>query len=256
MRFNRRHHPEIHLTRARSHLQPASLYVRALSVSSRPQGTATENSAQTPSMGPQWLPSWHLLIVAAWLAGCLIGLGRLARAWLRMREGLGRARPIRAGRIYQDAAELAARAGIRCPHLTQLDELASPIAADGRRIVLPDWVFEQFDPAQMRAMLAHEIAHLARRDPLSKARGCRRLCTALVHATRFACASPARRDRRTELRCVGSEPAWQQPRDGRMPGQMRRAPVAGRRVRAGDEHGRIAIRHCCSESITCWKEQP
>ena len=142
--------------------------VRALSVSSRPQGTATGNSARTPSMGPQGLPSWHLLVVATWLAGCLIGLGRLARAWLRMREGLVRARPIRAGRIYHDAAELAARAGIRCPHLTQLDELASPIAANSRRIVLPDWVFEQFDPAQLRAMLAHEIAHLARRDPLQR----------------------------------------------------------------------------------------
>ena len=35
----------------------------------------------------------------------------------------------------------------------------------GRHIVLPERFFEELDPEQQRAALAHELAHVARRDP-------------------------------------------------------------------------------------------
>ncbi|SFN36688.1 M56 family metallopeptidase [Dokdonella immobilis] len=124
---------------------------------------------------PDW-PRWHLLLAVAWLVGTLISLARLGGAWLRLRSALRLARPVVHGRLLADAAELAARAGLACPQLARLDTLAGPIAATGGRIILPGWVFERFDAPQMRAMLAHELAHLYRRDPQ------RRLAAA------FACA--------------------------------------------------------------------
>ena len=114
---------------------------------------------------PLDLPAWQQMLVAAWLAGFLLLLARLCGAWLRLHGALRLARPISRGRLHADAAELAARAGLACPRLARFDSLASPIAATGGRIILPGWVFERFDANQMRAMLAHEIAHLARRDP-------------------------------------------------------------------------------------------
>ena len=48
------------------------------------------------------------------------------------------------------------------------DDLGSPVAALGRRIVMPGWALELLDRDQLAAMLAHEVAHLARRDPLWK----------------------------------------------------------------------------------------
>ena len=40
-----------------------------------------------------------------------------------------------------------------------------PLALAGRHIVLPDRFLEELDPEQQRAALAHEMAHVARRDP-------------------------------------------------------------------------------------------
>ena len=40
-----------------------------------------------------------------------------------------------------------------------------PLALGGRHIVLPERFFEELDPEQQRAALAHEVAHVARRDP-------------------------------------------------------------------------------------------
>jgi beta-lactamase regulating signal transducer with metallopeptidase domain len=40
-----------------------------------------------------------------------------------------------------------------------------PLALGGRRIVLPERFIEELDPEQQRAALAHEMAHIARRDP-------------------------------------------------------------------------------------------
>ena len=79
-----------------------------------------------------------------------------------------------------------------------LPGLASPIAASGARIVLPSWVSDALDRNQIQAMLAHEVAHLARRDPAWK------LATALCCACLwFLPTLPARRrlDEVAELSC-------------------------------------------------------
>ena len=46
------------------------------------------------------------------------------------------------------------------------DELPSPVAIGMREICLPTEVVHDFSPAQRDALVAHEIAHLERRDPI------------------------------------------------------------------------------------------
>jgi beta-lactamase regulating signal transducer with metallopeptidase domain len=114
------------------------------------------------------LPSWHLMLIAGWLAGALLALARLGTSFVRLERLLARAEPVEDARLRTDVAALAIQADIEAPRLAAFDDLASPIAARGRRILLPRWAIELLDREQLRAMLAHETAHIARRDPAWK----------------------------------------------------------------------------------------
>ena len=53
----------------------------------------TPSSVASPVAGPHSvrafsivIPSWHLMLIAGWLAGALIALARLATAWLRLQR--------------------------------------------------------------------------------------------------------------------------------------------------------------------------
>jgi beta-lactamase regulating signal transducer with metallopeptidase domain len=62
------------------------------------------------------------------------------------------------------ASEVAAALGLPTPRLGELDSLHSPLALPGHRILLPRWS-HALGVDQQRALLAHELTHLARRDP-------------------------------------------------------------------------------------------
>ncbi len=142
----------------------------AASVDARSENPAraasTVTRTNTPS--PARLPSWPVLLVAGWLAGALLGLARLAGAWIRLERSVSRSEPVTKAALATDVAALAIQAEIDGPRLAALDDLASPIAVRGRRILLPNWAVDLLDRDQLRAMLAHEIAHIARRDPAWK----------------------------------------------------------------------------------------
>ena len=107
-------------------------------------------------------------IVALWLAGAALALLRTAASWRRLRRALAHAQPLMHAELAQDLAELTPRAFAHPPRgvrLLGLDAIPSPLAASGSRIVLPGWALASLDRAKLRAMLAHELAHLARRDP-------------------------------------------------------------------------------------------
>jgi len=59
---------------------------------------------------------------------------------------------------------LAIESGRCSPRLFELDHIDSPFAI-GQYIVLPSWARLQWSRAQLQAALAHEFAHLQRRDP-------------------------------------------------------------------------------------------
>jgi HEAT repeat protein/beta-lactamase regulating signal transducer with metallopeptidase domain len=63
-------------------------------------------------------------------------------------------------------ADLKREAGVtRHIVLTASQTISSPVALGTNEICLPAAAMDELDPAQQRAMLAHELAHLVRRDP-------------------------------------------------------------------------------------------
>lgn len=111
------------------------------------------------------LAAW--LLIGLWLAGLMWGairllvqmacVHRLARAAQHhgAEAGPGLARAARA---------LADELVIAPPTLRLLPQLQSPMVLPGAKVLLPPWS-ETLTTAQQRAMLAHELSHLQRRDP-------------------------------------------------------------------------------------------
>lgn len=142
---------------------------------------------------------WPQLLFAAWLAGVLLVLARLGVGWLRLERMLAAASPLHDARLEADAALLAAAARIVAPQLAVHDELASPFAARGGRVVMPRWALDLLERAQLHAMLAHETAHLARRDPTWRLAAA--LCCALLWFLPLSALARRRLDEIAEFAC-------------------------------------------------------
>jgi len=102
------------------------------------------------------------------MIGALLMLVRTAMRLRRLRDAFADATPLDEGHLITDAAMIADNAHVAPPTLFIMDVLPSPVALQGGRIVLPRWAIESLDRAQLRAMIAHETAHIARRDPAWK----------------------------------------------------------------------------------------
>lgn len=99
------------------------------------------------------------------LLGAAASLGRLGVTVARLRRGLHDRTPLR-GMLRERLGRLLARA--RVPQdsvqLSMSERVGSPVALAGREIVVPERALE-LAPRQQEAMLAHELAHVIRRDP-------------------------------------------------------------------------------------------
>lgn len=134
-----------------------------------PSASRSNEAPAAPGQGAWQLPatlSAGLLLV--WLLGALpvalrlAGQGWALARWARRRPGV----PLNAASglvaMVQDLGHLLGL--IRLPGLRLVDGLSSPMLLSGRHLLLPAWV-AQLEPAQQRALLAHELAHLQRHDP-------------------------------------------------------------------------------------------
>jgi beta-lactamase regulating signal transducer with metallopeptidase domain len=128
-----------------------------LTIAEMPQRFAPHVNS-TPIDWPRW-------IVAVWLLGAVASLLRTGMKIRTLRRTLRPARPLSDIALDVDSTAISQRIGISPPLLLQLDDIPSPIAAHGARIVIPDWALQTLEREQLRVMLAHEIAHIARRDP-------------------------------------------------------------------------------------------
>lgn len=111
-----------------------------------------------------WLPRLLPLALLAWLLGALWHGSRLllsARALSRLQRA---ATPLELPEWQQDAQSLASQFGLAPPPL-RVAEIASPMATPGGLVLVPRWTLA-LPPLQRRALLAHELSHLRRRDPL------------------------------------------------------------------------------------------
>ena len=126
---------------------------------------ATVEPVRLASAGTvNWTP-WILLL---WASVAAILLGNLVRAWLALSRTLACRRPISGGSLHAKLEHLRKQGGLRRPvRLCVSQEIASPLAMGTFRpeICLPERV-EQLPEAMQESILAHELAHVARFDPL------------------------------------------------------------------------------------------
>src|SRR5213078_4818435 len=128
-----------------------------------PVGTTSPTSRTSAAIRAA-LPLLTVLLWAAvalgwslhYLARRLILVGRLADR-----------RAVSDGPLAATLAELRRSTGYRRRvHLTMARTISSPVALGLSEICVPELALSELGLAQQRSMLAHELAHLARRDSL------------------------------------------------------------------------------------------
>lgn len=142
-----------------------------------PAGPAMVTAAADRAVGPTTSApavgrTWATVLAAAWSLGMLLLIVRLLRTKRRLGSRIAARVVVSSGPLRERLDELCRRAGVqRHVGLTTLDGLSSPIALGVRRpeIVVPTRVLQDLDAAQQEAMLAHELAHHVRKDPLNLA---------------------------------------------------------------------------------------
>ena len=116
-------------------------------------------------LGPR--PDLALLVAAAWCALISVRLIGFIRAERRARAALGpRHRCANPQHLRMLAAQANAAGMRRVPILTTSRQIFSPVAILPGEICVPDGVFDRLTTAGQNVLLAHEMAHHARRDPL------------------------------------------------------------------------------------------
>ncbi len=112
---------------------------------------------------------WPALVGAAFLAGLMLALARLALGLAAVRRLRAKTQPIDDGRLQTVATELCRRLNAARPvELRESPQLDSPATIGWRRplVILPsDW--REWTDAERRVVLAHEIAHISRGDYLT-----------------------------------------------------------------------------------------
>ncbi|NOT88228.1 MAG: M56 family metallopeptidase [Lysobacter sp.] len=132
----------------------------------------TRTAAATPTAGPApvALPIASdalFLGLMLWLSGTVLLFVRVmcqALGLLRLRRRLVHAGVPAGVELQRTMQRLVQEMHVRAPTLRVLSGLTSPLVLPGA-VLLPRWA-EGLDARQQCAMLAHELAHLRRRDPL------------------------------------------------------------------------------------------
>lgn len=115
---------------------------------------------------PPWVPNAAL---ALWLAGALVGIARLEMGRRRYWRLAGARHAVADTESADALRRLREAAGVeRTIYLTAAEGLQAPAAIGLAEICLPAAALGALTPAQRESVLAHELGHLARRDPLWK----------------------------------------------------------------------------------------
>jgi beta-lactamase regulating signal transducer with metallopeptidase domain len=136
-----------------------------------PAGRRIEAEANPAGTGDRIGRIWRAAIpwlLVAWLMGTVLCLARLAGSITRL-HALRRRSTIAPPRITREVELLARRLGITRPAEVRLScDADMPLTFGALRplVLLPSRFAEDLRPDQMRLVLAHELAHVARRDYL------------------------------------------------------------------------------------------
>ena len=136
-------------------------------VADAPQGARSAQDDKVVAQDGKAPIAGHTVAVVAWAAIALLLALAFAARRLILVGRIGDRRAVQDGRLLDELNLLAHNAGFRrTPRLTSTVRISSPIALGVREICVPETALDELDLEQQRSMLAHELAHLARRDPL------------------------------------------------------------------------------------------
>lgn len=105
------------------------------------------------------------LLLGLWLVGALLLLARVASTARRAMRELATRQPVTHGTLHARLRALCVKEKASLPPLSIMDDLPGPLTLPNSEICVPHWASEQLEQSQLDAMLAHELAHVRRRDP-------------------------------------------------------------------------------------------
>ncbi len=113
------------------------------------------------------LPGWQRMALAGWLLGALALSAVFLSSWIRLRLHLRRRLEVGSGPARRALDRLLTGASRRRVRLTGSGRLPVPVAlgVGEREICLPRRALAELDERQQEGLIAHELAHLERRDP-------------------------------------------------------------------------------------------
>jgi hypothetical protein len=112
------------------------------------------------------LPAWSTLVLCTFAAGLLLASSRLALGVWAVERLRRSSRPLQDAALERLSDQIVADLGVCLPvELREADGLGSPATIGWRRpaiLLPPEW--RAWNTTQQRVVLAHELAHVARRD--------------------------------------------------------------------------------------------
>ncbi|PYI87084.1 MAG: hypothetical protein DME26_07255 [Verrucomicrobia bacterium] len=121
---------------------------------------------ETVRHAARFLPIVFLVI---WLAGILCFAIRMIRSTFATQRTRRESQLLTDPRLRQECEVLSRYVGLKqTPDLLNHGKVSSPQAMGLLRpaVLFPDWFFDRFSTREVQLVLAHELAHLRRRDPL------------------------------------------------------------------------------------------
>ncbi|MBA4104902.1 MAG: hypothetical protein C0485_04010 [Pirellula sp.] len=153
--------PQLPSPTAAATLSPLAAMWEAMQLKDPIDGTPTPEQSTHPESR-----SWATWIVSILLAGMLLGLAHLAISLLAVRRLIARSQPLIDPALLAELNALRSQLGITRPvTLCVSQEIATPATVGTRRPVLllpSNW--QSWSLFERRAVLAHELAHIAGRD--------------------------------------------------------------------------------------------
>jgi beta-lactamase regulating signal transducer with metallopeptidase domain len=122
--------------------------------------------AAVASTQPRTPTAWPWVLLALVVLGSSFGLARIGISAWRLRRQLATRRDVIEDPLLETWLALCNKAELtKRVRLSASTALPSPVALVRREVCIPERAIEGLSPRQQESMLAHELAHVLRRDP-------------------------------------------------------------------------------------------